>query len=286
MPALLLYFSIILSNVTQSASTKLFNQKNYAPVYFNLIKAASAFLLTLLYSLPGFIFHLPTVFFGLCYGAVLFLSMYAGYEALCRGPMALTSMLISFSVIIPFSWGVAVRGEGLGTLKIIAVILLIAAIVCTNADKFHGGIERPRGFGAWLFFVALTFFGNGVCSILQKEHQTLFPSMYNREFMVFAFFLCTVIYSLVFIFGKKKLPFREVKGKSFALLAGATTALSGLLTLLLAALENASILFSIISAGGILASLLCGKFIFREKLKLNHCLALILGIASIVLMKL
>ena len=284
--ALALYFCIIFSNVTQSASTKIFNQKNYAPAYFNVIKAASAFLLELAFSLYGFTFHLPTVFFGLAYGAALSVSMYAGYEALCRGPMALTSMLVSFSVILPFIWGVAVRNEALNQFKLFAVVLLISAIICTNADKFKGGIKKPRDFVSWLTFVGITFLGNGFYSILQKEHQILYPSMYSREFMVYALFLCTVVYTLILVFNKEKIPMREVKGKNFALLAGVTTALSGSLTLILAALENASILFSIISAGGILASLTCGKFIFKEKLKINHYIALVLGISSIILMKL
>jgi drug/metabolite transporter (DMT)-like permease len=280
-----LYFCIILSNVTQSASTKAFNQKNYAPVFFNVVKAASAFLITLLLSLSGFTFHLPTVIFGFCYGAALSVSMYAGYEALCRGPMALTSMLVSFSVMLPFIWGVTVRSEALNGFKIAALIILVAAIICTNLDKLRGGIEKPRDFGAWLAFVGITFLGNGVYSILQKEHQTLYPSMYNREFMVFALFLATVIYLLIFLSKKPITAPKRVKGKSFALLAGITTALSGTLTLSLAAMENASILFSILSAGGILASLACGRLVFREKLKLNHYAALLLGITSIILMK-
>ena len=183
MPALLLYFSIILSNVTQSASTKAFNQKNYAPLVFNVLKAASAFLLTLAFALPTFSFHTPTLFFGLGYGVLLSVSMYTGYEALNRGPMALTSMLVSFSVAIPFVWGVAVRGESMGLFKIFAVVLLVAAIVCTNADKiFKKQKEKLHGFGIWLLFVFLTFASNGAFSILQKEHQSLFPGLYNREF--------------------------------------------------------------------------------------------------------
>ena len=284
--ALALYFLIILSNITQSAATKAFNQRNYAPAFFNIIKAASALLITLIFSLPTFKLHLPTVIFGLAYGAMLSSSMYAGYEALCRGPMALTSMLVSFSVVIPFTWGVTVRNEEMTPLKAVAIVLLICAIICTNADKIAHRGEKKKGFGAWLAFVALTFVCNGAFSVLQKEHQTLYPSQYKQEFTVFALLLCTVIYSVPFLLRKEKRAFGEIKGKSFALLAGVTTVLSSLLTLMLASFENASILFSIISAGGVLASLLCGRFVFREKLRSNHYLALVLGIVSIVLMKL
>ena len=303
MPAFLIYLSIILSNVTQSASTKTFNKKNYAPLVFNVLKATSAFLITLAFTLPGFSFHAPTLSFGLGYGALLALSMYAGYEALCRGPMALTSMLVSFSVVIPFIWGVTVRNEPMGLFKILAVIFLVAAIICTNADKIFKKQEKSQGFGVWLLFVLLTFAANGVSSILQKEHQSLFPGQYNLEFTLFGLMVCAAVYGLLYLISlpsRKKEPassadtapssarigILNAKGKLFGFLSGATTALSGLLTLWLASFEDASILFSIISAGGILASLTCGKFVFKEKLKLNHYLALVLGITSIVLMKL
>lgn len=299
MPALLIYFSIILSNVTQSASTKAFNKKSSASLVFNVLKASSALLATLLFAIFGFSFHTPTLLFGVGHGVLLSLAMYTGYEALCRGPMALTSMLVSFSVVLPFLWGVTVRNEPMGIFKILALILLVSAILCTNADKiFTKQKKKMSGFGVWLVFVLLTFVSNGISSILQKEHQSLFPGQYNREFTVFALFICTAVYSLLYLFdglknkksissdGKPYVGIVESKGKIFALLAGLTTALSGLLTLWLASFEEASILFSIVSAGGILGSLLCGKFIFKEKLKLNHYLALILGIASIVLMKL
>ena len=294
MPAILIYLSIIISNVTQSASTKAFNKRSSASLIFNSLKASSAFLLTLAFSLAGFSFHIPTALFGIGHGVLLSISMYAGYQALCRGPMALTSMLVSFSVVIPFLWGVTVMDEPMGAFKIIAVVLLISAIICTNADKiFSRQKEKMSGFLVWLAFVLATFVCNGISSVLQKEHQSSFPGQYNREFTVFALFVCTVVYAALYIFnlmkGKKPADSANgsgTKGLWLALLAGATTALSGVLTLWLASFEDASILFSIISAGGILGSLTCGGLVFKEKLKLNHYLALVLGIVSIILMKL
>jgi multidrug transporter EmrE-like cation transporter len=58
------------------------------------------------------------------------------------------------------------------------------------------------------------------------------------------------------------------------------------LTLSLAGFENASILFPVISAGTILGSLLCGRLVFGEKLKINHYIAILFGTASVVLLKL
>ena len=62
--------------------------------------------------------------------------------------------------------------------------------------------------------------------------------------------------------------------------------LASFFTLILTGMENASVLFPIISAGTILGVLLFGRIVFKEKLKANHYAALILGIAAVVLLKL
>ena len=103
-----IYALIVLFSVTQSATTKLFNRHSANSSVFNAIKATSSFALFALMAVSGFTFHLPTLTFGLLYGICLCLSMYAGYKALCLEPMALTSMLVSFSVLIPLLRGLTV----------------------------------------------------------------------------------------------------------------------------------------------------------------------------------
>ena len=52
---------------------------------------------------------------------------------------------------------------------------------------------------------------------------------------------------------------RAIKVKRYGVLSGLANAAANFLTLILAGFENASVLFPIISAGTILASLLCGR---------------------------
>ena len=283
---LIVYLLIVAASVAQSAFTKAFNRQSRHSAVFNAVKAGTALILFALMAAPGFAFHWPTLLFGLMYGGGLCLSMYAGYRALCLGPMALTSMLVSFSVAIPLAWGVTVGQETLSFVKCAALVLLLCAIVLTNADKLRHGQKKQENQGLWLLFVGLTLLCNGVCSILQKQHQTLYPEAYSREFMFFAMLLCAVIFAFAAL---KKLPLREikaVKGKRYGVLSGVTNGMANFLTLILAGFENASILFPVISAGTILGALLCGRFVFKEKLKINHYAALAAGIAAVVLLKL
>ena len=110
---IIVYISIILASVTQSATTKFFNKNSSNSAVFNAVKSCTALVLFALIAVFGFTFHLPTVLFGVLYGTCLCISMFAGYQALCRGPMALTSMLVSFSVMIPLIYGITVGNETL-----------------------------------------------------------------------------------------------------------------------------------------------------------------------------
>ena len=286
---ILIYVCIVLSSVTQSASTKGYNRGGGSSLVFNALKTLSAFLLFLIISLPQFTLHTPTIVYGLLYGAALCLSMYAGYRALCLGPMALTSMLASFSLLMPLFWGIFVQNEAVSLLKGIGLALLLISLLLVNAHNLRPArkADGARGSqGLWLLFVAVTFFCNGVCSILQKEHQTAYPSLYNREFMLFAMLLCALVFTAVALIRLPASAFKEAKRKGLGILSGVTNSMANFLTLILAGMENASVLFPIVSAGTILAALVCGRVVFKEKLKINQYAALALGVLAIVLMKL
>ena len=290
----LIYLLIIFFSVAQSAAVKAFNRHTNDPALFNALKASVSFLMFLIMAANGFTLHLHTLFFGSFYGLLLCISMYTGYRALCLGPLALTSMLVSFSVLIPLIWGFAVRKESLNCAQITAIILLICAIALTNADKIlvkckssaEKNCKQKSKYGLWWICVFATFFCNGICSILQKEHQMFYNGSYSKEFMFFAMLLCSIIFSGVLLFRFSLTRLRTVKGSLFGVLSGIGNGLANYLTLTLAGLEKASVLFPIISSGTLLGSIVCGKFLFKEKLRIHHYLAIVAGIIAVILLKL
>ena len=282
----LFYFLILFCSATQVSATKLYNKCSDNSAVFNAIKSASALVLFALMAVIGFRFHLPTVLFGLGYGACLCLSMHAGYKALCLGPMALTSMLASFSIVIPLLFGIAVWNEKINLMKGIALVLLVFAILMTNADKLKKGGKAEGHYALWLIFIALTFLCNGFGSVIQKQYQNLYSEAHNRQFMLFAMLLCSVVFMAIALTKAKPKEILATKGKHYGVISGLANGLASFFTLMLAGMENASGVFPALSAGTILASLLCGRWIFKEKLKINHYLALIFGILAVILLKL
>ena len=126
-----LYVLIVLASVSQSWAGKAYNKKGGASYLFNALKAGSALIMFGIMSAYGFTFRWETLVFGAFYGASLSLSMYSGYRALVLGPMSLTSMLVSLSVIVPVVWGVSVRGEELNAFKYAAFLFLVLALFLT-----------------------------------------------------------------------------------------------------------------------------------------------------------
>ena len=166
-------------------------------------------------------------------------------------------------------------------------LLLLGAMLLVNADKLLRPREEStqgRGgrYGLWLLFVGITFFCNGTGAILQKQYGVHYPEGYPREFMLFAMLLCAAVFGIRSSVRRGHGTEKSARGIGLGALAG----VANYLTLVLAGLENASLLFPLISAGTLLGALLCGRLVLKEKLKANHYAALALGMLAIVFLKL
>lgn len=242
---------------------------------FNLNKAIIGTVLFLVVGVAdGFSFHLSTLLFGAGYGISLCISMHTGFKALACGPMALTSVIASFSLILPFFAGVFFWNEPITVFGISGIFLLLASIILINTKKESGFSVK------WLAYAIATLIANGVCSIIQKLHQMHFPELYRTEFMFWAL-LCVLVILLVST-GKGKMQF----GFSWlAFFSGVMNCLANYIVLYLSATENASVLFPIVSIANIISVWLIGIFFFKERLRPLQAVGLLTGIVSVVLLK-
>ena len=280
----ILYICIVVFSVMQVATTKFFTKHSDNSYVFNALKALFALILMLIINVSNMDFDKTTTVYALCYGASLCISMYCGYKALCLGPLSLTSLISAFSVIIPILYGIICFGETITTFKIMGICFLILAIILINIKKSnHSGNKANT---KWAIFISLTFITNGLCSVIQTKHQRIYPGEHTSDFMIIAMLLCAVVYLTVAL---TQIPIKDLwktKGKRYGIMSGASNALANYITLKLAGMENASIMFPIISAGTIFTTVLCGTVMFKEHLKFNHVVAIICGIAAIVFLKL
>lgn len=274
-----LYLLNVLCSAGQSAFGKQYAKRGGEALPFNVNKAVSGMALFLVLGIiGGFSFHLETMLFGICYGMILCVSMHTGFKALSIGPMALTSIIASFSLVIPFLFGIILWNESLTLPKTVGILLLLLSVFLINA-------KRESGFSAkWLFYALATLVSNGICSVIQKMHQLKFPTLYRTEFMFWA--LLSVSAVLFITHNVKK---NEKTRMSFSLLgiaSGIANCCANYIVLYLSATENASVLFPIVAVANIIAVWTIGLLFFKEKLRAYQTIGLIIGIASIVLLKL
>lgn len=272
----LLYFLNMVCSSGQSAFGKGYAAKGGKAAVFNINKALSGVIVFLIFGIvTGVSFHIPSLFFGLLYGVFLCISMCAGFEALKIGPMALTSIIASFSLVIPFVFGIIVLRENLSVYGIAGIMLLSLSIIILNFKKESGLSIK------WSFYSILTMIANGICSLIQKYHQIYFPGEYRNEFMISA--LTSVLLILIVMLAIKHESKFKPSTKGF--LAGAMNSASNYIVLYLAATENASVLFPMVSVTNVIAVWFIGKITFKETLRPLQMIGLLFGIASIILLK-
>lgn len=281
------YIIIIIFSVLQSASVKWFNKTSGNAAVFNGIKTFSALIFFGGISIRNFSYNPDVIIYGGLYGICLCMSMYCGYKALSLGPLSLTSLIVSFSVVFPLLYGIVFCDEKLSMVKYAGFVFLALAIVAANVsgNVSDNAKEINNGSFKWKIFVFATFACNGLCSVLQKMHQIKYPGLYCSEFMLFAMLVCGIIFLADNLKMTKLKAYKAIKGKRYAVLSGIANAAANYSSIVLAGYENASIMYPAISAGTILATMLFGTMIFKERLKYNQMLAMLCGIISVICLK-
>ena len=120
--------------------------------------------------------------------------------------------------------------------------------------------------------------------MIQKYHKIKFSSLYHAEFMLFA--LICVLIILTITLNSNQSQKQKLKLSWSGLISGILNGAANYVVLFLSAIENASVLFPVISVANITIVWLIGIVFFKEKLTILQTIGLILGILSIVLLKL
>lgn len=235
-------------------------------------------------------FHLPTLGYSALYALGYCMALIFSMKALAEGSMALTVMLLAFTVVVPISFGIVVLHEPLTIFGVIAIPLLIAAlilIVGPNKAETNNKISLK-----WLFFVFLAILGNGSCSIIVKLHRIQYPGQYSSELMLFALVIVLIVCGILAFspIKKAKTPTEKpLKNKTikatiiFALATGICNGMSNKTIVELSELMDLSSMSIIRRVGSLVLTYLVSVYIFREKLTVKQTLGCILGIAAAVL---
>ena len=221
----------------------------------------------------GFSFF--TVALGLLFGVVTALANYYKMRSLSCGPMHITLLITTSSMIIPTLSGIFF-GERFSVYKLLVVFVLIFFIYLSLEKKGDAQINKR-----WLIFCVLAFVLQGSIGVLQKIHQSSEHKGEIGGFLLIAF-LCSLVYSH---FCAKK-SFKELgfhrKLFIFAPICGVCTFLMNFLNLKLSGLLPSQLFFPVVNGSAIILSSVMSVLLFKEKLTKRQMVGLLGGIISLV----
>lgn len=277
MNAFLLMMIIVFASL-QSVSKKAFSEKVSGGVYiFSALSSLAAILFFVATAVkPEFnTAFLPySAGFGIAYAV----SLVFGFMAIECGSLSLTTLMTSYSLMIPMFYGLIFLKEQVSDLMYAGIILLFISIVLINKRNGDNVITVK-----WLIYVFLSFVGNGMCSVVQKMQQNAFGGAYKSEFMIAALALVTVILAVCSIIKERKnFALYLKKGWGLALGCGLMNGAVNLFVMFLSGKMPVSIMFPSISAGGIVITFLISKFLYKEKLSRRQLWGFGAGILSII----
>ena len=262
------------SAFTKTASTK---GKTAASMGFNALKVGASLAFFLLISFYNMQIHIPTILYASVYGFALFFSTLFGYMALMHGSMALTSLIVSYSVIIPCFYGIFFLGETVGVIRILGIALLLVSMYLLKHQA-----ENVKLSNKWFIYVAITFLCNGLCSVIQKLHQITYPSSYCKEFMIYSLCVTFILFLVISIYKREE---KSTGVMRYAVIAGILMGLGNYLTLVLSSKVDATVLFPLVSIFSMLCNVLVSKLYFKDKFSIMQLIGIGLGVLSVLLIK-
>ena len=271
--------TIIIGLALQNITKKVFagkTEKN-GEYTFSLISCIAAMLFFIITS-SGFEWNVGILPYAGLFAVAYTLAVVSSLQAVSCGSLSLTSLITSYSLMLPTLYGMFFLKDPIKFGVIVGVIFLIISLFMINQKQSHIPIT-PK----WILYVIFAFVGNGMCSVFQKMQQVKFDGGFKNEFMILSLAISIVI--LCFFVLTKERKDIKVYAKNALMPASICGIMNGVVNLFVMILSNLmpiSIMFPMISAGGIIVTYLTSLFLFKEKLTRRQFIGFIIGIGAVV----
>lgn len=225
-------------------------------------------------------FTLDVFLYSLAY-AISFISAMLGLCLSIKwGSMSVAVLVSSYALVIPTIYGIAFLKEDLTGIGIAGLLLLMISLFLI-ADRTQKATFSLKSVIALLF----SFFGNGMCSTVQKAQQIAFDGGYKNELMIMALMMCAGILFIISLINRE-----SFKGAApcvgIGVLNGAANGGVNLMVLVLTGVIPNAILFPSVSAGGVVLGFVMATVIYKERLSPIQLIGYAMGTVSVILLNL
>ena len=265
--------SVVLQNGIFNSVCKKRLKTNDDIYKFNIFVYAVCILIFGILTLNGSL-SLYTVLLGVLFGVVTALSNLYKMLALSKGPMHITLLITTSSMIIPTLSGVFF-GEKFSLFKILLVLILIYFIYLSIGKSKESKINK-----SWGIYCLLAFILVGSIGIIQKIHQTSSHKSEISGFLFVSFFISLIISGLRV---KDKKNFKDQKNLiPLAMICGGCTFGMNYINLKLSGLLPSQLFFPLINGSAIILSSLMSMIVFKERLSKKQTVGLVGGIICLI----
>lgn len=229
--------------------------------------------------IPGQSWFFGTVILGFLFISIFYLAALTTQ----RSGLSVVSVATKMSVAIPVLFGIFLYNESTDFIKIIGILLALAAVYLTSIKKKEGIAIKKRN----LIFPLLVFFGSGIIDTTLKYLETTYvaePDVALFSSSIFAIAGCIGISILVFqaIQNQLKLSLRNVIGGIALGIPNFGSIYFLVLALRTHGVES-SIIFPLNNVAIVMISTFLGVLLFKERMLPQNWVGIALAVVSIIL---
>ena len=129
-----------------------------------------------------------TIFYAIGFGISFATTLITQNLSIKEGPLSLTALIVSFSLLLPAIYGVIFLSESLSVFGYIGLVLLALSLLLIN--KLDRGEKINK---KWIVYVFIAFLSNGMCCVFQKLHQSNVAEKYSVTFQFFSMVISAVL---------------------------------------------------------------------------------------------
>lgn len=262
-------------NVAKKPYTQKFNRKGS---YFFIFLSSLSALAFFLFLTPKMQFQPELLPYSIAFALAYAVSSIFTILAIAYGSLSLSSLIVAYSLLIPTLYGIIFLNDPIGIGFFPGLAFLVISLFLINKTNDKAAINTK-----WVICAALAFVGNGMCTVIQKMQQLRFDGAYKSEFMIFALaIVCLVVLTASLFTERKHIPTYAASGWYLAVIVGLFNGMVNLLVMILSARMPISLMFPLISAGGLIVTYIISKFCYKEPLTTIQFIGFLLGITAVV----
>lgn len=227
-------------------------------------------------------FHGSLVPYAIGFAVTYMMASVFSVKAISCGALSLTALFSSYSLMIPTFYGLIWLKDPIRKGFIPGILLLIVSLYLINKKS-----ETCKISLRWIVYVILSVFGNGMCTIFQKMQQVAMDGNYKNEFMILALgMVCITMFLLAFFQDRRGIKDFKNGGCHWAVLCGLMNGMVNLFVMILSKRMPVSLMFPLISSGGIIITATVARFVYKEKMTRMQFIGFLTGVGCIVFLNL